>query len=452
MVIVVKLGGTSVGSGEAIRNAATIVTDIASKSGVIVVVSAMSGVSNGLVNMVETVPKSGEEIDEFISGLRDRHLRAISETVKAQREQIASKIESLLSGLKASLELFHSGDAETHEKYNILAYGEKLSAPILSGAINDITPSSYHFGDDHIICTDTDFKSATPLMAETESALRNMLLPEVEKGIIPVLTGFIGCTPDGRTTTLGRGSSDFVASIVGRAIDAEEIQIWTDVDGIMTAEPRIVPKARLIDTISYAEANELAYFGAKVLHPKTTAPAIQKNIPVRIKNSRNPQCPGTLIIGNVNREPGKPTAITHKKDIILIDIHSTAMFAAYGYLASIFEVFKKFSVSVDMISTTEVSVSMTIDSFYKGMLEPVVEELGKFARVRMMRDKALICVIGEGLKSSPGLTGTIFSCLGEHGININCISQGALEMNLSFVVNASEADRAVQLLHEKLFE
>jgi aspartate kinase len=451
MITIVKLGGTSVGDSQSIKNAVSIITGIARTSMVVVVVSAMAGVSNELSDMIESTSNGAAEIEQFISKLRARHSSVIDSTVLKENKTVKSVIENLLIELSELLLKLFSGTFETHVKYSIMSMGEKLSAPVLSAAINEVQPSSYHYGDDRLVFTDSYFKSANCLTIETEMALKARLLPEVENGIIPVLTGFIGCTVDGRTTTLGRGSSDYLASIVGAALNAAEIQIWTDVDGILTADPRVVEGASLIDKISYSEAYEIAYFGAKVLHPKTITPAVQKKIPIRIKNSRNPDSPGTLIISKVERTTGKPTAITCKKDIILIDLHSTAMVAAYGYLAGIFEVFKTFSISVDMISTTEVSVSLTIDNLHKGSLEPVLEELGKFARVRAMKNKALICVIGEGLKSSPGLTGRIFSCLGDNGININCISMGASEMNISFVVDNSETDRAIRILHEALF-
>ena len=451
MITVVKLGGTSVGDSKGFRNAVSIITGVAETSNVVVVVSAMSGVSNKLSEIVETTDKSTADIENLISDLRSKHFEAIDSILTIKRESVKLLINGRLDELSDLLANYMSGNIEAHDKYRIMSFGEKLSAPILSGAVSEVRPSTFHYGDDGLIFTDGYFKNAECLTAETEAALRKRLIPELEAGIIPVLTGFIGSTLDGRTTTLGRGSSDYIASIVGASLGAEEIQIWTDVDGVLTADPRIVADARLLDRISYSEANEMAYFGSKVLHPKTIAPATQKKIPIRIKNSRNPESPGTLIIDRVERTKGIPTAITCKKDIILIDLHSTAMLAAYGYLASIFEVFRNFRVSVDMISTTEVSVSLTIDNLHEKVLEPVVEELAKFARVRAMKNKSLICVIGEGLKSAPGRTGRIFNCLGEHGININCVSMGALEMNVSFVVDSSVTDRAVQLLHHEFF-
>lgn len=451
MLIVTKFGGTSVGDADAIKRAASIITDLAKDSRVIVVVSAMAGVSDSLLDMVSGEKKDPAEIDSFIKSLGNKHLEAVDQSEIPDASNVTEKINKLLDNLRKDLEHLYSGSSETHEKYTILGYGEKLSATILTAVINARRPASCHFGDDNLIITDNYFRDASPIMPETEPAIRGTLIPVLENDVIPVITGYIGTTRDGRTTTLGRGSSDYIASVIGAVLDADEIQIWTDVDGVLTADPGIVPDARLLDRISYMEANELAYYGAKVLHPNTISPAVMKNIPIRIKNSTNPDSPGTLITDKVEVTPALPTAITSKKDVILIDVNSAAMVDAFGYLSRIFDVFRKFNVSVDMVSTTEISVSVTIDKFYSGKLEPVIEELGKIARVRVMKDKALICVIGEGLESAAGLTGRVFSAMGEMGVNIYCISMGALEMNVSFVVDLEVADDVIRTLHEMFF-
>lgn len=452
MVIIVKLGGTSVGSGKLIKSAAGTIAKISENNRIAVVVSAMSGVSDALVRAAESGFKSKRKIEEFIKELESKHLSACNAALDKSKDEVLKAVQVQLKRLKDALIGIHTAGLETHEKYWVIAFGEKLVAPILSAAISEMKPSTYHYGDSGLILTDNYFKSATALMQQTTAAVRNKLLPEMAAGTIPVITGFMGCTEDGRTTTLGRGSSDYIASILGVALDADEIQIWTDVDGMLTGDPCIVKNPALIKEISYNEAGEMAHFGAKVLHPKTIAPAVSREIPIRILNSRNPDGPGTLIVKSVERTPGKPTAITSKKGIVLIDLHSTAMLDAHGFLARIFDVFEQFGVSVDMVSTTEVSVSLTVDKIYEDRLEPVVEELGKIARIKVVKDKALVCVIGEGMKSAPGLIGQVFSCLGENGINVNCISMGALEMNLSFVIENSDADKAFTALHEFYFE
>ncbi len=452
MTIVVKLGGTSVGSGSKIKSAARDIAAMSANSLVAVVVSAMSGVSDSLIRAAESGFRSERQIDAFVKELKDKHITACEAAVAKSRDDVLKTLRSRIAELKQTLIAIQKTGLETHEKYRIIAYGEKLSAPILSAAIADHAPSTCHYGDNGLIITDSYFKSAKPLMLETVAAIRAMIFPELNGGMIPVLTGFMGCTRDGRTTTLGRGSSDYIASILGSALDADEIQIWTDVSGILTADPNIIENPVLIDEISYNEAAEMAYFGAKVLHPKTIAPAVLKKIPIRIVDSANPEKPGTLISDSVKRTGGKPTAITAKREIILIDLHSTDMLDAHGFLSSIFDVFSQFGISVDMVSTTEVSVSLTIDKLHEDRLEPVVEELGKIARIKVIYDKVLICVIGEGMKSSPGLIGRIFSSMGANGINVNCISMGALEMNLSFVINAVDADNAIRILHEEFFE
>ena len=450
-MLIVKLGGTSIKSGAHIKSAAESIAGMKNNNGIVVVVSAMAGVSDALVKAAESGFKSKRMIDEFIRELKDKHSKACETALTQSKSSVLGVINSQLKLLKDALVGIHTTGLETHEKYWVIAFGEKLSAPILSGAIADITPSTCHYGDDGLIITDNYFRNAKPLMQPTEVAARERLLPELEKGIIPVVTGFMGCTIDNRSTTLGRGSSDYIASILGSVLDAEEIQIWTDVDGMLTANPHIVKNPELIREISYNEAAEIAYFGAKVLHPKTISPAVLKNIPIRIINSAKPDSPGTLIVRSVERPIGNPTAITAKKDIVLIDLHSTVMLDAHGFLSGIFDVFKQFSVSVDMVSTTEVSVSLTIDRLHEDRLEPVVEELGKIARVKFVKEKALVCVIGEGMKSAPGLIGCIFACLGENKINVNCISMGASETNLSFVIENDDADNAIRLLHDRFF-
>jgi aspartate kinase len=259
--------------------------------------------------------------------------------------------------------------------------------------------------------------------------------------------GFIGSSSEGVTTTLGRGGSDFTAAIVGAGIGAEEIQIWTDVDGMLTADPTILGGGHRVKTISFAEAAELAYFGAKVLHPATVVPAIEKNIPVLILNSRRPDVPGTRIVAEAVPCENTVKSIACKRKITVLDIHSTRMLMAHGFLRRIFEVFDRFETPVDMVATSEVSVSLTIDNSER--LDEIVTELRQFADVANAREQAIVCLVGENIRDTPGVARRVFNAL--EGINIRMISQGASLLNLSFVVAEKDIARAVAALHEEFF-
>ncbi|MBI2974282.1 MAG: aspartate kinase, partial [Deltaproteobacteria bacterium] len=282
------------------------------------------------------------------------------------------------------------------------------------------------------------------------SILKANAKKELHSAHVPVITGFIGKDKNGKITTLGRGGSDYSAAIIGAAINADEIQIWTDVSGVYSADPRIVKNARKIEKISFAECSELAYFGAKVLHPKTILPAMNKNIPVKVLNTFEPENSGTIILSEMKKSDEIVKALTCKKNITLININSTRMLFAYGFLARVFYVFDKYNISVDMISTSEVSMSLTIDKDMN--LDKAVEELNQIATTNIVRNKAIVCVVGVGLKNETGIAGKIFSLMGQHKINVEMISQGASEINISFVVENDEAEKAVKLLHREFVE
>jgi aspartate kinase len=259
--------------------------------------------------------------------------------------------------------------------------------------------------------------------------------------------GFIGSTRDGQTTTLGRGGSDYSAAIVGAGVDAEEIQIWTDVDGMLTADPRIISGGHRVKSISFSEAAEMAFFGAKVLHPATVIPAIEKNIPVLILNSRRPEVDGTRITANAvpSRNPVK--SISCKRDVAIVNIHSTRMLLAHGFLRRIFEIFDRHETSVDMVSTSEVSVSLTIDNCEQ--LDNIKQELLEFAQVNTETGQAIVCLVGENIRHTPGIAGRVFQVLKDK--NIRMISQGASVLNLGFVVNDGDVPAAVEALHDEFF-
>jgi aspartate kinase len=328
----------------------------------------------------------------------------------------------------------------------VSAFGESLSSLIVAQAFRHRGIPALHVDSRELIVTDRRHTQAAPLYAQTYERLGAEVPPLAAQAVV-VMGGFIGATEDGITTTLGRGGSDFTAAIVGAGIGAEEIQIWTDVDGMLTCDPRICEGGHRVKTISFAEAAELAYFGAKVLHPATVVPAIEKNIPVLILNSRRPEIPGTRIIKDSVHTENVAKSIACKRGIVLLNIVSTRMLMAHGFLHRIFEIFDRFATPVDMVATSEVSVSMTIDNAEN--VEAICRELREFSEVTVERDQALVCLVGENIRHTPGVASRVFRALDD--VNIRMISQGASLLNLSVVVADSDLKRSVQSLHSEFF-
>jgi aspartate kinase len=297
------------------------------------------------------------------------------------------------------------------------------------------------------IVTDANFGKAVPHFEETDSRLVEIVRPLLERGCVPVMGGFIASTREGIATTLGRGGSDFSAAIVGAGLNAARIEIWTDVDGMMTTDPNLCPQAHRIKSISFQEAAELAYFGAKVLHPATLLPAIRKNIPVLILNSRNPQCEGTRITSSAPKSRNTFKAIAAKKRITVVDVVATRMLMAHGFLKSIFEVFAEHRCPVDMVSTSEVSVSVTVDS--NESIAAIAADLARLADVKYEGRKAIVCLVGENIRNTPGIAAKVFGAIGD--VNVRMISQGASEINISFVIDEADVPAVVTRLHEAFF-
>jgi aspartate kinase len=329
----------------------------------------------------------------------------------------------------------------------IVAYGEHLSSQLLAAALAESGVDARHVDARCCIKTDETYGAATP-QPETTSAIRAEMDPATIATKVPVLGGFIGSTARSVTTTLGRGGSDYSAAIVGAALNAREIQIWTDVSGVLTADPRVVKNARTIPILSYQEAAELAYFGAKVLHPKTIQPAIDKSIPVRVCNSRAAKEGGTLIVAESEAAPQTIKAIAHKNGITTVQVTSARMLGVYGFLRALFEVFDRHRVAVDVVTTSEVSVSLSIDdaSGFTNLL-PDLESLGT---VQIEENRTIISVVGEGLRSTPGIAARVFSVIDD--INVTMISVGASSVNLTFMVDEAHAEEAITRLHRICFE
>ncbi len=438
-MIVMKFGGTSVESAEAIGRIAEIVRARIARRPV-VVVSAMGKTTNKLLAIGEMAAKGKRDCLANLGNLRDFHLRE-SEGLGIEKEVNShfKDLKALVGGLMVMNEMTpRATDA-------ISSYGERISSIIVNAFFHKAGIPSVHWDSRCVIVTDGRHTQATPLFAQTYAKLAAYAKSDTP---VKVMGGFIGATQDGVTTTLGRGGSDYTASIVGAGIGAEEIQIWTDVDGMLTADPTILPGGYRVETCSFAEAAELAYFGAKVLHPATVLPAIEKNIPVRILNSRRPEVEGTLIVAEapVSREPIR--SIACKRNITLVNIVSTRMLMAHGFLRRIFEIFDRFETPVDMLATSEVSVSLTIDN--TRALAAIREEIEEFAEVSVEDGQAIVCLVGENIRKIPGTTARVFAALKD--INVRMVSQGASLLNISLVVAAGDLHRAVESLHREFFE
>jgi len=327
------------------------------------------------------------------------------------------------------------------------AYGERLSTLILCRCLNSRGIPAELMDSRRFIITDDNFTRAAPLFDLTDAAIRGHILPAVQAGSVPVVQGFIGSSRRGITTTIGRGGSDYSASIIGAALEAFDIQIWTDVDGIMTADPRLVPEARRVRVISFDEASELAYFGARVLHPATILPAVSRKIPVHVLNSFRPDQQGTLITDEAPPCENPVKSIACKKGITIVNITSSRMLMAHGFLRAIFEIFDRFMIPVDVVSTSEVSVSLTVDE--TSHLWDIVTELKKIAEVNVEGGKAIVCCVGDNLRETPGVLHLLMDAVQD--IRILMISQGASAINVTFVIDEDQTGRCVRSLHEVFF-
>ena len=447
-MIVMKFGGTSVESAAAITRVAGIVRARQARRPV-VVVSAMGKTTNRLLEIASTaIGGKREDYIRQLHNLRDYHSREarlivpLADRADLDRflDEHFQELTELVKGLAVLGELTpRSIDA-------ISSYGERLSSYIVTLGFRHFGMPAEHVDSRDVLITDKRHTQAAPNFPETYARLAKTIPPLAAQSVV-VMGGFIASTEEGVTTTLGRGGSDYTAAIVGAGIDAEEIQIWTDVDGMLTADPTILPGGHRVKTISFAEAAELAYFGAKVLHPATVVPAIKKNIPVMILNSRRPDVPGTRITAESVHCENVVKSIACKRKIATVNIHSTRMLMAHGFLRRIFEVFDRYETPVDMVATSEVSVSLTIDNTRH--IDLILGELRQFAEATVEHDGVIVCLVGENIRYTPGVARRVFNSL--DGINIRMISQGASLLNISFVVAETDLLRTVTALHEEFF-
>ena len=439
-MIVQKFGGTSVGGPEPIRRLGEIVRRSLPRDPV-VVVSAVGGVTNKLFRLAELALARAGWQDEC-RALAEQH-RSILRELDLDPELVDELLGELYQ-LLLGIEMLRERTPRTSDY--LASFGERISARIVAAHLADVGIEARAVDAwDAGLVTDGRFGGARPLPG-TEAAIARAL---GRRSGVAVVTGYVGKDAAGNITTLGRGGSDYSAAIFGAALGAEEIQIWTDVDGVMTADPRIVPRARHVDAITFAEAAELAFFGAKVLHPATMVPAVARNIPIRVLNSFHPEFPGTVVVARLEGEARRVKSIATKDRIVAVNVVAAPMLLQFGFLERIADVFARHEIVIDMIATSEVSVAMTTDEGAR--LEPVVAELATFSEVSVVRDLALVSVVGEELKDKAGFAAKVFGTLGEIGANVEMISYGATRNNLSIVVASARVREVVAALHARLF-
>jgi aspartate kinase len=448
-MIVMKFGGTSVEDATAIRNLIAIVTNERDRQPV-VVVSAMARVTNGLLAAAQLA--AANHVDQAkaqIDAIAERHFNTAAELLSAaQLASLRPSLEAQFNEIHANLRsIAEAGELSPRLSDSMSAKGELLSSLIVAAAFSANGLGGVWVDIRLLIKTDSDFTRASVDFQKTEANLRAHLIPLVESGAIPVTQGFIGSNEHNETTTIGRGGSDYSAAIIGSALRADEIEIWTDVDGIMSTDPRLVPEATKVQVISFAEAAELAYFGAKVLHPSTLLPAMAKGIPVSVRNSRRPELSGTRIVQDAPASGALVKAIAFKRGITVVNVTSHRMLMAYGFLSRLFDVFARHQTAVDMVATSEVGVSMTLDD--TRYLDHIITDLKELGDVSVEQDRALICLVGEGLKFTAGVAARLFSSIED--INVSMISHGASAINVSFIVEGSRVEEAVRALHREFF-
>lgn len=444
-----KFGGTSVGDVAAFARVHHVVSTQIEKRP-IVVVSAMTKVTDALLAAFDTAKKGEAEaafaslephftrhVDVAAHFFPDGTSNAFDTELRYARDELS---DLLTRTSRRSLPLSMLKDA-------IVSYGEQLSSRLLAEVLRANGVNARQFDSRRLIVTDDEFGAAQPIWEETRDLLQLDLQPSVADGEVPVMGGFIAGNRAGETTTLGRGGSDYSAALVAAALNARELQIWTDVTGVMTCDPRICGEARTVPVLSYEEAAELAYFGAKVLHPKTIKPAVDHRIPVRVCNTFEPEAVGTMVLDRSGEIPSRIKSIAHKKGITILRISSARMLGSYGFMSAVFQVFERYRTVIDVISTSEVSIALTLDNTAE--IEKIVADLSRLGDVEVEPGYAVICVVGDGLRASKGLAAKIFSTIDD--VSIALVSHGASAVNLTFVVSESATETVIKRLHGEFF-
>jgi len=447
-----KFGGTSVADADAIARVVGIVKAARERSGLppVVIVSAMSGVTDRLLDLTEAAERRRDaHVLNGVADLSRRHFEALerllpSEAANDLLVEIGAHLDDLRALLKATA-ILRAASPSAHDA--IVCTGELINSRILAAALEQSGVPAAWVDARRAIVTDGAHMAASPKADETRDAVGREIAPRVAEGRVPVVGGFVGATAQGVTTTLGRGGSDYSAAIIGAAVDAREIQIWTDVDGMLSADPRVVDAPHVVPYLSFGEASELAYFGAKVLHPSTILPAVAKDIPVRILNSRRPEGAGTTITAEPPPADRPLAAVACKRHVTMVEITSTRMLMAHGFLRRVFEVFERHRTSVDVVTTSEVSVSVTVDD--DARLGDVVQALREFAEVNVEGGLAILCAVGDNLRCDPRIAARVIGAL--EGFPVRMVSQAASRRNVTIVLRDEDLASGMSRLHGEFF-
>lgn len=461
-MITMKFGGTSVGSVEALDRAATIIAEqLQSDSEVAVIVSAMSGVTDLLIQSVDRAIKSDRwGYLSITKDIRDKHEDAINQLIRAGelRESILGRINAMLDKHSELCEAINIlGEATPRIKDAIVSFGERLSCRMLAAVLQERGINGQAFDAGQFLITNDIHQDADPLWDITRENISMQLKPIIQSGVVPILTGFMGATEDGNVATLGRGGSDFSAAVFAAYLNSDELIIWTDVDGVMTTDPRIDKRARVLPYVSYTEVGELAYYGAKVLHPKTVQPIITREIPLRVRNTFNPEHPGTLIGAESRASNGIIKAVTAIRKVSMLTVSGKGMLGVPGIAGRTFLATANAGASILMISqsSSEQSFCFTVvDAQSDDVKSSVETELATEIAHRdvdgidVVGNVVIITVVGAGMRHKPGVAGSVFTCLGDNGVNVLAIAQGSSECSISFVIDEKDLQTAVLRLHD----
>ncbi len=449
-MIVMKFGGTSTKDADAIRNVVDIIKSHIHKQPIIVI-SAIAQATNMLEKAAKlALEDKTQEANLNIDQLLNRHIRIINEIIRdfSRNRNLIEFVEISMSGLKNIIKgISILSELTPRTLDSIYCYGELLSSKIVQVALEEAGVHSQWIDTKDFMITDENFTRAHPIFSIVENRLKHIIVPLINEGIVPVTQGFIGYTLSDRRTTMGRESSDYTASIIGAALNVSDVQIWTDVDGILTADPTVVSNPKKIKSLSFEEAYELSYFGAKVLHPNTMLPAIDKNIPIHIYNSRRPQSSGTLVTTYINNEPSAVKSIAYKKDVALISVKPKRRFGQYLFWEHIHNTLNKFNIVVNLSMTSDYNYSFVIDN--KNPINSIKQELEDVGIVKVCDNKGIICLVGSNITNVDNIFNRIFNVISD--VKIELISSGASGSNITFVVDNEKIPETVRRIHSEFF-
>jgi aspartate kinase len=448
-MIVMKFDAPSIGSFDRIRGVAKLVLQNKAKKPV-VVTSALPKVTDLLLEGAQLAADRQSDYEDKLQEVETLHQEVVEELLKdgPARRRLLAHAKEMVQELRTFCTAVYALEELTPRTLDaVAAIGERLSSAIVAEALVQEGLRAEVVDARTLIITDEAFGAASPLMAEIAPRARLHLKPMLDTGIVPVLGGYMGATRSGVTTTLGRGGADATAAVIGTLLEAQEIQIWTEVDGLMNVDPKVAADAQAIPSVSPEEAAELTYFGTKVLHPAMILPAVEKGVPIRVCNTQQPTAPGTLVTAADSSGPSGPRAVAYRKGITVVLLSQPKMLMASGYLRKVFEVFERHDTAVDLIATSEVSISLTLDDIEN--IGPIKFDLAKLGEVKVMREKAIVSLVGRGFFRYQGLARRIFEALA--GVNVVMISFAASDVNISVVVDEGDAERAVHSLHREFF-